>query len=233
MRRAGLFLFVVLGVVGVWQALTHPETPLPRAWNPTKPLRVADDVSPLTIWKLRQALASRELCRDILAAAADMQPMSDHIESEQCHIKNRVKLSRVGAVQLRPVETTCNTALRLALWEAHGIQAAAKRHLNESISKVAHFSSYNCRAMRTGTGGPSRMSTHATASSIDIAGFVSKSGKVIDLKRDWGKDTAEAAFLLEVNEAACNWFRVALGPRYNSLHADHFHLQGPGWGLCR
>lgn len=231
-RRTGLFLFVLIVIVGTWQALTHPKTPLPRQWNPIEPLRVSDPFTQLSAWKLRRVLASPELCRSVLAEAGDAQPMADFIKTAQCHIKNRVKLSRVGKAQLAPVETTCGTALRLALWERHGVQPAAERHLGEPIAKVRHFSSYNCRPMRTGMAGVTRMSSHATADSIDISGFISKSGKSIDLKRDWSGDVAKAAFLFDVNEAACMWFRVTLGPRYNRLHADHFHLQGSGWGLC-
>ncbi len=232
-RRTGLFLFVLIVTVGSWQALTHPKTPLPRQWNPLEPLRVSDPFTQLSAWKLRRTLASPKLCREALDKAAVMQSLEDFLKDEQCHIKTRVKLSRVGGASLAPVETTCATALRLALWERHGVQPAAERHLGERIATIRHFSSYNCRAMRTTAGEVAQMSSHATADSIDIAGFVSKSGASIDLKRDWGAETAKAAFLLDVNEAACMWFRVTLGPRYNSLHADHFHLQGPGWGLCR
>lgn len=233
LRRAGLFLFIFAVGFGGWFLLRHPDTPLPKGWNPLEPLRTSDAFTPLTEWKLRRTLASRELCRAALADASQATPMDDFVKDKKCHIKNRVKLSRVGQAALTPVETTCNTALRMAMWEAHGIQPAAERHLKEPITKISHFSSYNCRAMRTGMADPTRMSSHATASAIDISGFTRKSGKLVDLKRDWQGDDAEALFLRDVNEAACMWFRVTLGPRYNALHADHFHLQGPGWGLCR
>ena len=232
-RRTGLFFIMLLLTVGPWQALTNPNTPLPRQWNPLEPLRVDDPLTQLTKWKLRRTLANPALCLEVLGQIAEAQPMADFIKDAQCHIKNRVKLSRVGGANLAPVETTCSTALRLALWEKHGVQPAAARHLQKPIAKIRHFSSYNCRAMRTSAGEIAQMSSHATADSIDISGFVAKGGTSIDLKRDWGGNTPKAAFLRDVNESACIWFRVSLGPRYNSLHADHFHLQGPGWGLCR
>jgi hypothetical protein len=36
-----------------------------------------------------------------------------------------------------------------------------------------------------------------------------------------------------VHRPACRWFPLVLGPDYNNLHADHFHLQVRGWGFCR
>ena len=58
-------------------------------------------------------------------------------------------------------------------------------------------------------------------------------GQLIDLKSDWPGDGPKARFLRDAFDSACLWFPVALGPGYNRLHADHFHLQGTGWGLCR
>lgn len=232
LRRASIFLFLVTLAVALWQALTHPKSPLPPEWNPIKPLHISDPFSPLTEWKLEAALSTPEACRAALATGASFTPMPDFEESALCHIRNRVKLSAIGQAKLTPVETTCETALRLALWAHHGVQPAAERLLGTKATRIRHFSSYNCRQMRTTRGNENRMSSHATAMSIDISGFNTKDG-VIDLKKDWTSNSPKAAFLREVNEAACMWFRVTLGPSYNRLHADHYHLQSTGWGLCR
>ena len=77
------------------------------------------------------------------------------------------------------------------------------------------------------------MSTHATAEAIDVSGFVTEDGRAINLLEDWDGPGAEAAFLREVRDGACRWFVTTLGPEYNNLHHDHFHLQSRGWGLCR
>lgn len=233
LRFAGLLLVLAVTAFGGYQALFHPETPLPPEWNPAEPLDVSEPFTPLTDWKMTRALASRASCLAALETGAAFTPMADLEESEACHIRNRVNLREAGAAALKPVETTCDTALRLAMWLRHGVQPAAERHLGGAVQNVRHYSSYNCRRMRLASGESGRMSSHATASSIDVSGFVGPSGALIDLRRDWGGDDAEARFLRDVNDAACMWFRVTLGPRYNALHADHFHLQGPGWGLCR
>ncbi|MEO0904037.1 MAG: extensin family protein, partial [Pseudomonadota bacterium] len=100
-------------------------------------------------------------------------------------------------------------------------------------SSIDHFGSYSCRVMRTSSGPSTRMSTHATADAIDIAGFGLSDGTRIRLLADWGPDGPKADFLRAVRDGACEWFSLTLSPDYNRLHADHFHLQSRGWGLCR
>ena len=55
---SGLFSATLL-VCGVafclWQLAVHPETPLPREWNPSKRLYLDDPVTLLTPYKLKAA----------------------------------------------------------------------------------------------------------------------------------------------------------------------------------
>lgn len=210
-----------------------PSTPLPNALNPTKPLAVSDPVTPLTSFKLSRALASGATCRAALATGAQFREMADLTTATQCGIADRVDLRSTGTASLRPVETRCQTALRLAMWHAHGITPAAQRHFGQTVAQIHHASSYNCRQIRTTGGGSGRLSTHATAESIDISGVTLADGRRINLIDGWPAGDARAAFFRDLRDSACMWFRVTLGPEYNSLHADHFHLQHTGWGLCR
>lgn len=218
---------------GVWYLLVYPKSPLTDAWNPFEPLEVSDAVTPLTRWKLGIALRGRESCLAALETGASAAPLPDFQQSEMCHIRPRVDLRTLGQARVDPVMTRCQTALRMAMWERHGVQPAAKAHLGTAVREITHFSSYNCRPMRTSRGSTGRMSTHATADAIDISGFVLSDGRRITLTRNWDGPGPEADFLRAVRDSACDWFRVTLGPDYNALHADHFHLQHTGWGLCR
>ena len=232
LRRAVLRLGIVVMLFGGYVTLFHPESPLPDEWHPLKPLNAEAPISGLTQWKLRNALSDDARCLASLRDTdyASLDPLE---ESAQCRISPRISLARVGDAKLRRVETRCQTALRLLMWEKHGLQTAARRHLGQEIARIEHFSSYNCRKIRS-TGGPTaRMSSHATADAIDISGFRMKDGTHVDLRKDWGTDGSKSRFLQDAFNSACMWFRVALGPEYNALHADHFHLQGSGWGLCR
>ena len=231
--RAAFRVLLVALVFGVWLLFIYDDSPLSDAWNPLVPLNVKDERTSFTKWKLQRALSGSAACLSALETGASAKALPDFEQSEMCHIRPQVVLSRVGSAALDPVNTRCQTALRMAMWERHGIQPAAQRILGAQVRRISHFSSYNCRQMRTTRGGSIRMSTHATANSIDISGFVLSDGSSITLKQDWQSEGVKAQFLREVRDSACDWFRLTLGPDYNALHADHFHLQHAGWGLCR
>ncbi|MEL7211276.1 MAG: extensin family protein [Pseudomonadota bacterium] len=190
-------------------------------------------MTPLTQWKLSQALADPALCRAVLSDAALFEPQPDKEVSAQCHIRNRVLLASVGQARISTLETRCPVALRLAMWEQHGLQPAAQELLSAQVARIVHIGSYNCRPIRTTSGNAGRMSTHATADAVDIAGFVLSDGRRVSLLSDWEGDDAKAAFLQKAQVSSCTWFKTSLGPEFNRLHADHFHLQNTGWGTCR
>lgn len=231
----GLAAFAFVGVLafGAYQTVMHPDTPLPPHWNPVQPLQISDPVTPLTGWKLNRAVSDGPSCLAALDGHAALQVLADFEDSAQCHIRDRVDLRAVGDARLANVETRCAIALRLAMWERHSLQPAAQELLGTDLQRIDHLGSYSCRALRTVNGPSTRMSTHATADAIDISGFGFADGRTISLLADWTSGGAEAAFLRAARDGACEWFSLTLSPEYNSLHADHFHLQSRGWGLCR
>lgn len=230
---AAFCLLAVLAAAGVW-IVYDPDTPLPDEWNPTQPLRITDPISPLTQFKLTRALSSGQMCLDALATASvTVEHLDDFEESDSCHIKGRVRLSEIGSAKLRPVETRCAIALRTAMWVTHDLQPKAETLFAQDLAEINHFSSYNCRAIRTLSGATNRMSTHATAEALDVSGFKLSDGTVIDLKEHWNSENSKSEFLKFARDSACKWFVLTLSPDYNALHADHFHLQSTGWSNCR
>lgn len=227
------FVIVCAALFGVYRLVTLPDTPLPPAWNPLLPLAVFDPITPLTDWKLRRALATSQNCLASLSTGATAQPLPDFVETPQCGITDQVLLSAVAGTRLDPLNTRCQTALRMALWVEHGVIPAAQKHFGQGVRALNHSSSYACRPIRTPRGSSTRMSTHATADAVDISGFVLTDGTRVTLLEGWGDGGPTSAFLSDARDAACNWFRLTLGPSYNQLHADHFHLQHRGSGLCR
>ncbi|WP_170335827.1 extensin-like domain-containing protein [Ruegeria arenilitoris] len=236
---AASFAFRVAVVVilfggGGWLLLAHPETPVPSHWNPLRELKVTAPVTPITRFQLNRALADESQCRATLAeAGVSFAEMNDLIESEYCGIPGRGLLSRLTTSGVNAVETSCTTALRLTMWEYHVVQPAAQEHLGTRVNQLRHVGSYNCRQMRTAQGETSAWSSHAKADAIDIVGVRLDDGRSLTLLSDWQAAGPEGAFLRQIWRGACDWFRVVLGPDFNHLHADHFHLQGPGWGYCR
>lgn len=225
--------FAGLLVFGAFQLLVHPSTPLPREWNPTQNLVLTDPVTPITKWKLNRAAGHFDQCIAALSDDAAVERRAPLSVSEQCFINDRVVLRSVGKATVDPLETRCAIALRLAMWERHSLQPAAAEFLGSQVTGIRQIGSYNCRAIRTGSGASSRMSTHATADAIDIAGFDLADGTQISVLNDWTDSGRKSAFLNVVRDGACDWFDLTLSPDYNRLHADHFHLQSRGWGLCR
>lgn len=237
--QAASFIFRIAALAillggGGWWMLAHPETPVPSHWNPLRSLSVTAPVTPVTRFQLNRALADEVQCRAALSqSGAVFSAMEDLIVDQNCAITGRGQLSRLVGSRIEGVETSCTTALRLAMWEHHVVQPAAREMLGTDVSRLRHVGSYNCRRMRTAQGEFSGWSSHARADSIDIIGADLADGRKLTLLADWQGAGPEAAFLQHIGRGACRWFRVVLGPDYNRLHADHFHLQGPGWGFCR
>ncbi len=197
-------------------------------------LTVKARVTPVTRYQLNRALADEAQCRAALSdAGVAFEPMEDLVVDQNCGIAGRGALSQLTSAKVAAVETRCTTALRLAMWEHHVVQPAAQEILGTTVRSLRHLGSYNCRRMRTAQGENSGWSSHATADSIDIIGVTLADGRVLNLLDDWTEPSPEADFLRQIGRGACDWFRVVLGPDFNRLHADHFHLQGPGWGYCR
>lgn len=226
----GLFLPVVALAFGLGALIYHPQTPLPPEWNPTTPFDPKAPLTRITGWKLLRTLADPTACVAALnRISSPTSLLPDRETDDLCHIRNRVKISSVSQASLAQVETRCGIALRLALWEYHGLQPAAQAHLGSSIRRIHHFGSYSCRPIA----GSSRMSQHATANALDVSGFDLADGQKIRLRSDWDGSEAEQAFLRAARDSACDWFRMVLSPDYNAAHHDHFHVDQGLWMGCR
>ncbi len=134
-------------------------------------LVVTDPVTPVTHFKLRRVMEEPEACLRMLGQVAQYTALEPLEAEDRCGIDNRVNLAGIGTSKLRSIETACETALRLTMWEQHGVQPAAQEHFGQGVKELRHIGSYNCREIRTTSGSSGGMSTHATAEAIDIAGF--------------------------------------------------------------
>lgn len=228
-----VFNVCIYGLIMVGM-IAHPASGLPPEWRPNAPLRVSQPVTPLTDFRLRKTVRDAELCRSaLLAHKVEARALPPLLATDTCGIANRVSLSRLGLASLAPVDTSCATALRLAMWEAHSLQPNAQSLFGQDVVRIAHIGSYACRAIRSDRGSGTRPSSHSRAAAIDISGFTLADGQTLDLKRDWNESGPKGAYLRKVHREACRWFGLVLGPDYNRLHADHFHLQNTGWPICR
>lgn len=231
--RAAFLFVVTLLSFAIGAALFHPDSPLPDEWHPFRPLNVAHPITPLTNWKLSNVRANPELCLAVVSAASNISPLEDKVETEDCEISNRVSFSKVGQTRISELETACQTTLALAMWERHSLQPRAEEILGTKVTGIRQLGSYSCRQIRTASGQGNRWSTHARALAIDVSGFDFADGRRLRLIDDWDGAGDGSAFLKAVRDDACDWFGLTLSPDFNALHADHYHLQVPGWGRCR
>ncbi|MEL6476585.1 MAG: extensin family protein [Pseudomonadota bacterium] len=208
--------------------IIHPGD-VPPAWAPWQPLDLRAAPNFTTALRVIRTDSAPELCHAALASGGAEAPQVAGLEaSDVCHIRNAVRPARLGLARLYPTRMRCNIALRLALWEHHDLQPAARAHLGTGVREILHLGAYSCRRLRNASGLAQRMSQHATANAFDISGFQLADGRMVTLRRDWTGGGPEAAFLRAARDGLCRWFRVVLSPDYNALHADHFHVdQGP------
>jgi hypothetical protein len=241
---AAVFLFALLAAG--W-ALHAGWVVIPPRFNPWAELDLAEAPNWLTRTKLARAQRDPARCLALLnEAGMRFDPVPDRSTGQGCALENSVRLSSTGGARLSsPVLLSCPAALSLALWERHVMQPAAQRRLGTAIARIDHLGGYACRNVVTGrpaADGVGRRSRHATADALDIAGFTRADGaRAILIRRDWVKasepppaaSAPAAEFLREVRQGACGLFDGVLGPDYNAVHADHFHLEVGGWRTCR
>lgn len=216
---------VLAGGMGVWLTDRY----VPPQHLPWKPLKVSDPVGWAT--RIKVATVTPAACRRILAeGGVTFTPVPDRGRLF-CTIRDAGRLG-AGFPRLSPAGPvlTCREALGLAIWERQVVQPAADRLLNGQVTAIDQFGSYNCRDVRDR---PGQISQHATANALDVAGFRIDTGRHVTVLKDYRDPGAAGQFLHRIEKGACAIFGSTLGPDYNALHRDHFHLDMAPWSVCR
>jgi hypothetical protein len=228
-KRSSALLVVLAGFVGLAAlGLRH----LPPAWDPRAPLDLLAPPNALTRWKLARLHGSAEACLAAFAASGvPVAPVADRPSDAGCAIEDAVRLP--ARLRMAPAEpaATCPLAAAWVLFERHTLQPAALRHFGVPVRSARHLGTFACRNVNHRPMG--RRSEHATANAIDVSGFVLADGREVSVARHWPSGGPEAAFLREVRDGACRWFRAVLGPDHDAAHRDHFHLDRGRWNACR
>ena len=128
-----------------------------------------------------------------------------------------------GRIILKPAAMLrCPMILPVDRWVEHVVDPAARMHFGAPLAEVRVAASYGCRPMNHQSGG--RLSEHGHANALDVSGFLLADGRRIDVQSGWWGDPRERDFLRAVHRGACGEFTTVLGPDYDRLHRDHFHL---------
>ena len=203
----------------------------PPNWIPWGEVALDDPPTPFARWQLARLAGDEEAC----FAALDRSQMRyrqlpDRPLRNGCGVSARTQILRSHVAYSCGFEAPCGLAAAL-YWYEQRLQVLAREHFGAELQRIEHFGTYACRNIYGRQ--EDRLSAHATARAIDIAGFRLDDGTTVSVLRDWGKDSPKGRFLRAAREEACRFFGMVLSPDYNRAHANHFHLELGGFGACR
>lgn len=223
-----LLLLAGAAVLGVWRGWV----PLPAEWNPWAPLDVRAAPNLLTRFKLGRLQDDPVLCDQVLRTSGlRVSHQADTPADAACPLRNVLRVQGADVGLSSSFLSSCPLAVAFALFERHSLQPAAQAVFGQAVTRVDHLGSFACRNMYNRAEG--RLSQHASANAVDIAGFRLADGRSISVLKDWPGEGDAARFLRQVREGACNDFNVVLSPDYNAAHRNHFHLDMGRWWVCR
>lgn len=223
-----LLILVGAFAVGVWRGWV----PLPAQWNPWAPLDVRANPNLLTRYKLGRLQDDPALCDQVLKTSGlRVSHQTDSPADAACPLRNTLRVQGAAVGLSSSFLASCPLAVAFALFERHSLQPAAQAIFGQAVTRVDHLGSFACRTMYNRAEG--RLSEHASANALDIAGFRLADGRSISLLKDWPGEGDNARFLRQVREGACDNFNVVLSPDYNAAHRNHFHLDMGRWWVCR
>ena len=229
--------FKILGVLlllggAVAVGVRRGWVPLPAEWNPWAPLDVRASPNLLTRYKLGRLQEDPALCDEVLKTSGlRVSHQAETPADAACPLRNTLRVQGAEVALSSSFLASCPLAVAFALFERHSLQPAAQAVFGQAVTRVDHLGSFACRNIYGRAEG--RLSQHASANALDIAGFRLADGRSISVLKDWPGEGASARFLRQVRDGACDDFNVVLSPDYNAAHRNHFHLDMGRWWVCR
>jgi hypothetical protein len=235
MRAKHVFGGIIAAVLGAgtWVALQTEPTPfhIPPNWRPWADIELEQEPTILARFQLRRLASEPDACFEALDRSnIEYTQLPDRPLERGCGIEARTHVVRSNYAYSSGFEARCGLVAAL-YWYEQRLGVLAREQLGQEISRIEHYGTFACRNIYNRA--EARRSAHATGSAIDISGFRLKDGSVVSILRDWGNETARGRFLEEARNEACRFFGVVLSPDYNTAHANHFHLEIGGFGMCR
>ena len=232
MRGSTLFLLLILIGAAVAVSIWQGWLPVADRWNPWAPLNVQDEpnlMTPFKLWRLQEDPA---LCEAALhTSTLRYTHQADSAADAKCPLTNTLRIQGGDVALSSSFLSSCRLAVAYALFDIHQLQPAAQAVFGQKVARVDHLGSFACRNIYNRSEG--RLSQHATANALDIAGFRLADGRRISVLKDWKDDGDDGRFLRLVRDGACQQFNTVLSPDYNAAHRNHFHLDMGRWRVCR
>ncbi len=153
-------------------------------------------------WSEAEVRGAQVRCQRALAGLDAQFTFVPQVKSGACGTPAAIELSGFGkglAIS-PPIIVSCDLAASLQTWMKTHVQPLAKRYLGSSIVQINTMSSYACRNRYGAKNAP--LSQHAFANAIDVRGFVTAKGQVLDVEQHWGPTTKELAAYQAAHPAA-------------------------------
>ena len=193
----------------------------------------------LDAWSLA-AKEDGDACRaELKSAGFRFQTLPDRKEPDKagCGIPHAVIVTRgpTGIAYDPPIMVDCTMARALSSVETI-VQEEAEAHLRSKIVKIGNLGAFACRPRNYKKG--ASLSAHAFGSAVDVASFHPAKGTPAVILRDYPESARSTPaqddrrrFLRQVfvrlrREADLTY---AVGPDFNAIHHNHFHLDRGGW----
>ena len=232
MRGSTFFPLLLLMCVGIGLSVWRGWLPVPARWNPWAPLDVREQPNFLTSFKLMRLREDPTLCDQALQTSSlRYSHQADSDAAAKCPLSNTLRIQGGDVALSSSFLSSCPLAVAYAMFDIHGLQPAAQAVFGQKVTQIDHLGSFACRNVYNRSEG--RLSQHASANALDIAGFRLADGRRISVLKDWKDDGDNGTFLRLVREGACQQFNTVLGPDYNAAHRNHFHVDMGRWRVCR
>jgi hypothetical protein len=149
------------------------------------------ETTPSDVWSETQVIAALRECIRLLAPIAAEVEVSEPLKQDQCGTPAPVVVRRIGSgankVEISPpAVVNCPMVVRLHAWVEKALQPAAQEAFGARIARLRGASGYACRNRVGSHFHADRLSEHAFANAIDIAGFITTDGRTIDVAGSWG-----------------------------------------------
>jgi len=232
MRGSTVFLALLLISAGMVFSIWRGWLDVPERWNPWAPLDVREPPNLLTPFKLWRLQNDPLLCDQALQTSTlRYAHQADSGPDAKCPLNDTLRIQGGDVTLSSSFLSSCRLAVAYALFDVHALQPAAQAVFGEKVVQLDHLGSFACRNVYNRSEG--RLSQHASANALDIAGFRLADGRRISVLKDWKDDGDNGRFLRLVRDGACKQFNTVLGPDYNAAHRNHFHVDMGRWQVCR
>ena len=215
---------ILIGLTGIFLGLALLEY--------IKPFDLEEPPGYLTKLHLQLLKRDPERCFSALERnKIDFRRMQPEKRENGCGYDDAAQLMNSGVRYGSNIMLRCPALLVVLLWERHVLIPAAQEHFGKKLMSVRHVGTYSCRNVNREKLG--RLSEHAFANAIDIAGFTVEGGTVINIGKDWKDEGAKGRFLRDVRKGACRIFGTVLSPDHDAAHSNHFHVDMRLADVCR